>query len=665
MKLGKGARRFLLVALVGILVISALYSIPKTAHADNTYDFQGISNPSSTHVAYEGTDSNQPPTSLESIYSTELSSGKYINISSSDDNRAWYGFQYSDYHRFKFRIYEPVNTITQIYVEHEGYGVDIDDTDGIGPPGLTLYVWNYMTAKWEALDSHNEGGPTDGILQKTITQNIENYVDANGYLNLLAQTKENSYSCPLLYAYDGKQFVFVSDLYNRGILGVPNFPPQPEDYAKIEDYQLEQKDNSYQLQITQDYDEISYLDKIALLAIDHSPDTEIFPSFLSREEGKIFTVSKQLYAPISAIDENGVDILQQIVQEDGVYTSGKQYELNVVELDLGDLSSAEQVKLVISGYTSWENDRVFDGQQKPVDRFIQVKDENGNWVSILDGFEVITPSALPRTYVLDLTDRFLTNDYSVRIAFYPDVRFDYIGVDTSAQREVEVTTLPLIDADLHYRGYSSFQGLPAIPDYYDQSVTPPIGYSYPTGNFTRFGSVSTLLEKQDDNFVIMHHGDEISVNFKYYPIPEGSQRDFFFYSRGYYKNPLASTGRTVDPLPFSGMSKYPYPEDENYPSDSEHIAYLKEYNTREYNEQASYAELEHHTIYTDYVKAVISTKPTTETTTYVPPTSPPGYVGGELFSANKLAVLSPYLALIGVVALAAFLVRRRKTESRS
>ena len=36
------------------------------------------------------------------------------------------------------------------------------------------------------------------------------------------------------------------------------------------------------------------------------------------------------------------------------------------------------------------------------------------------------------------------------------------------------------------------------------------------------------------------------------------------------------------------------------------------------------------------------------------------YVGGELVTANKLAVLSPYLALIGVVAVAAVLVRRRK-----
>ncbi len=44
-----------------------------------------------------------------------------------------------------------------------------------------------------------------------------------------------------------------------------------------------------------------------------------------------------------------------------------------------------------------------------------------------------------------------------------------------------------------------------------------------------------------------------------------------------------------------------------------------------------------------------------------PPSGPSGYVGGEVFSANELAVLSPYLALISIVAVAAVVIKRRKT----
>ena len=44
-----------------------------------------------------------------------------------------------------------------------------------------------------------------------------------------------------------------------------------------------------------------------------------------------------------------------------------------------------------------------------------------------------------------------------------------------------------------------------------------------------------------------------------------------------------------------------------------------------------------------------------------PPSNPYHYVGGELFSANKLAVLSPYLAFFTIVAVAAVVVKRKLT----
>jgi hypothetical protein len=41
----------------------------------------------------------------------------------------------------------------------------------------------------------------------------------------------------------------------------------------------------------------------------------------------------------------------------------------------------------------------------------------------------------------------------------------------------------------------------------------------------------------------------------------------------------------------------------------------------------------------------------------------PQHVGGEVFSANKLTVLSPYLALITLVAVAVVVVRSRRTKA--
>lgn len=42
------------------------------------------------------------------------------------------------------------------------------------------------------------------------------------------------------------------------------------------------------------------------------------------------------------------------------------------------------------------------------------------------------------------------------------------------------------------------------------------------------------------------------------------------------------------------------------------------------------------------------------------PSNPTQHVGGELFTANKPAILAPYLALISVVAVAAVVIKHRK-----
>lgn len=600
--------------------------------------------------AFEGSDASQPPGSLG--IGTSLSPEELDKIAMSDDQRAIFpevGLTYfnSDYHRFKFKIFQRPGSISQLYVEHEGYGIGPASQPETAIRGLNLFIWNYDTGSWEPLDDHDLGD-ADGITKATITQNIENYIDNDGFLNLLAQAKENAGSCPFLFTYDGDRYVFVADLYNRGILAVPNFSPQPEDYAKIETEQLDSDDGYYNIQIAQEYDEISYLDKANLITIDHSPEVEVFTSLLKTEVGKIYTVSKSLSTPISAIDENGKDIKYLIAEEDSVYTSGKQYALDILELNLGDLSNAAEIKLVLTGYANWDNDEVLRSDQtsKPIGRFIQVKDANDDWVSVFENFELIAPSALPRTYVLHLTGKFITDDYSIRIGFYPDVKFDYVGIDKSQQQDIIINNLAPVYADLHFRGYSEMNGFPGMPDYNIVSSNPPLGYSNPAGSFTKFGDVLPLIADRDDKYVVLHHGDEISIQFDYLPIENGMERDFLLYSYGYYKGRDYPTGNTVEPLPFYGMSSYPYPPEESYPYDDEHNAYLNEYNTRVYGgSNPNPGSEEHYTIYTDYVKVELNTPP----------------VGGIVMPINIVKIIMPYLILAGLIAVSViYVIKKRK-----
>ena len=106
-----------------------------------------------------------------------------------------------------------------------------------------------------------------------------------------------------------------------------------------------------------------------------------------------------------------------------------------------------------------------------------------------------------------------------------------------------------------------------------------------TGDYTRFGRVTELLTRTDDRFVIFGKGEEVSLEFPVKGLPEvprRSRRSFMLYARGYCKDmdPHTAFSETVEPLPFAGMSAYPYPEGESYPDDLDHREYRKTWNTR-------------------------------------------------------------------------------------
>jgi hypothetical protein len=96
------------------------------------------------------------------------------------------------------------------------------------------------------------------------------------------------------------------------------------------------------------------------------------------------------------------------------------------------------------------------------------------------------------------------------------------------------------------------------------------------GLYTRFGDVTPLLESVDDMFVVFGGGDEITMRFAP-PAPPaaGMTRRYVVYANGYYKWANTDIAQTVDPLPFAGMSNYPYPAAEQYPTDADHAPPLR------------------------------------------------------------------------------------------
>jgi hypothetical protein len=239
-----------------------------------------------------------------------------------------------------------------------------------------------------------------------------------------------------------------------------------------------------------------------------------------------------------------------------------------------DWGSAESYYDWIEGFQSaFAEGLVLNGTQLYPPPYMEVRNAKGQWERVPVDKQMPTPSDfVPRTFVVDLSGIFPegASEYEVRITNFFNVTYDYIGIDTTQQAPITIqrinATAALVPLDF---GSTS---------------------SAATGNFTRYGDVTLLLLEADDMYVIGLQGDKVTLKFPtadLSSLEEGMERDYFLFVASWFKDPPENWGYgfdyTVDPLPFLGMSGFPYPQKESYPYDQEHLQYLQEYNTRVIN----------------------------------------------------------------------------------
>ena len=413
-------------------------------------------------------------------------------------------------------------------------------------------------------------------------------------------------SCPFLYVYDGEQYQFVTDLLWRAPLGLVTAmgfvaPDETKDFVKISGKQIQPKSGKYSIQITEELWETAYFDEVKLIAVDHPADTDIFvdeqyipPPFA---EFKVYGVAEKLH-PKSAVDHHGENVSDALKAFDYHYaiehapgTYQGVVDPHAIVLDLGIIPNDTPVALFLTGWIFPTDTSINVAlSQNPVinPRFpsVAVKDETGEWKTVIDMIGI--PAGKNKTITVDLTGKFLSENRHVRIEtdmqIYWDMAFFTVGTQLVP---MEMTTLNPDSADLHYRGFSEMyrpnRHAPHLFDY--QKVTTEAQWRDLAGYYTRYGDVNALLQAVDDMYVILNAGDEITVEFDADRLPSlksGWVRDFILYSDGWDKDGDINTltSQTVKPLPFHGMSAYPYPETEHYPDDEAHRQYRREYNTR-------------------------------------------------------------------------------------
>jgi tetratricopeptide (TPR) repeat protein len=408
-------------------------------------------------------------------------------------------------------------------------------------------------------------------------------------------------SCPYLYTWNGERFEFITDFLGGGEMGnwqeagIYHYPDSDE-FVRITSDQLKPKDGKYEIRVTNELEEVLYLDHLKLIAVEHDAEEEVYPNEglgIPTAGKRILYTTQNAHSPISAVDTDGLDVLPKIKNLDREFYDNFK-SLNIrgyaaphnLTLNLDDKKGYnDRTLLLLTGWTDYafSSDNLA-ASQSGKSLFLpklQVKNKKGEWQTVIESIGISI--GRPQTLVVDLTGKFLSNSREVRIVTNFKTYWDKIEVSTSEQKDVKTIEMQPVQADLRERGFSEeIKYGEMITTNYDRVLNDG-RWKYFSGNFTRLGAVNSLLEAVDDVFVISKTGDEVVLSFEALPeLPPNRKRTFLLFADGYSKEMDINSGSPdqVFPLPFKRMSKYPYGADEQFPMTEEKRRIYDEYTTR-------------------------------------------------------------------------------------
>ncbi len=493
---------------------------------------------------------------------------------------------------------------TRVLIEGQGIHATFEYTTPESGLGQSIAPFVVGLGRQEKADLIHFRWP-DGVIQ------CELNVAADQRLNLSENNRKEG-SCPVLFTWNGLRFVCMGDFLGGGGLGYMTAPgvygqPDRDESIAITADQLQSTNGSFRISMTEPMDEVVYIDHLKLDVVDRPPGAwctpdERFAPAGPRPTGELLA-GRTTVEPVRATDSDGRDVTDILRHWDRrtVDTFRKREpwigyaDDHAIVLDFGDRLSrfgpAERLVLCLAGWVEYPYSQTNYAAatagvvlQPPG---IERRRDDGSW-------EVIEPHAgypagLPRLMTRDLTGKLVGPHCVLRIKTNMECYYDqaFIAVrDRAVEGSLRVTTLPVAQASLGYRGFTrevSPDGRP--PLLYDYDYIDPAPLARFSGKLTRHGDVAPLLQTDDDQLCVFGAGDEIIIDFaasNLPTVPAGWTRSYVLRSFGYCKDadPFTATSDTVGPLPWRGMPAFPFTTPAQPPSDPLYESYLRAYQTR-------------------------------------------------------------------------------------
>lgn len=413
---------------------------------------------------------------------------------------------------------------------------------------------------------------SDGVLQTEIDL-------VAGELHTIQEIQRQKSSCPVLFAWDGEKYVFVSDLLGVGGLGylvAPGeyAPPRPWENLILPPGLLQPKNGRYVLKLGEPMEEVCYLDSARLVVYDLPPGWKMTlderMSILGPEPTGEPVFYRDEIQPQRAVNDRGEDVTTMIVAADQRAAPvgdvdhrfiGRLVDEHVLTLEFSEPIDARgrQPILIIDGWVEYPYSQTMFAAWQAQAQYraptIEALGSDGVWHVVLEQFGY--PAGMPRQMSVPLAD-LPAGTTKLRIRTNQEIYWDRISVAYSAAcPEARRHELAPLTAQLRRSGFARRTTGPQRQPHYDYQHRSGLWDTrHMAGLYTAFGAVDELVHDVDGALAIFGPGEEIQFEFDALAkeAPPQWTRCFVMETHGWCKDMDLYTrdGETVGPLPTAG-----------------------------------------------------------------------------------------------------------------
>lgn len=397
-------------------------------------------------------------------------------------------------------------------------------------------------------------------------------------LTKVAETQRQLSSCPVIFAWNGERFSFVSDFLGVGGLGYlvkpgEYAPPRPWENFLLPAAALQPKDGRYAIKIAEPMEETAYIDQVQLVAHDLPPGWD-----MALDErmgiGAPDVTGKPLYfrreaLPVRATNERGEDVTAAVRTADLVAAEPGAKDPRFVgrlagnfsltlefatDLDRGD----GQGVLIFDGWIEYPySQTMFAAWQAKADYrapTLEARGADGRWRAVLPEFGY--PAGMPRRAAVPVP-RLPRGTRALRLTTNQEIYWDRVVFAWTEPAPVARTALTMVVAEQAQRGFARRTTAAQQRPFYDYAHRAPLWDTrVQDGYYTRLGRIEPLVAAHDDAVAVIGPGEEIHLEFAATlpPLAQGWTRRFVLETRGWAKDMDLYTGdgERVGPMPTSG-----------------------------------------------------------------------------------------------------------------